>query len=458
MRGFESDALRDYLSQIGENRLLTPPEEKVLCGRIERQRQRLRRAMLSNGYVLRRAIRLLQQVRDGELRLDRTLEVSVLETQKRDHLRRLLAPNIRTARQLLRNNRRDFALAASPRRSLILRREAWRRLTARRNRIVRLVEETLLRTSFLQSIFKDLQGIVRRAGGSRARRRLAMATMETPKTMHRRLAHIGRLARDYENARGELAVANLRLVVATAKRYCNRGVSLTDLIQEGNGGLMRAVDKFQTARGCRFSTCAVWWIRQAMLSAITRRGRMVRVPSHIWPKIEHVQRIAGRLAQEYSHPATVEQTAEAAELSEVETARLLGLRPVPLSIHQSIDGDEDSQLGDILSDGHNHDPSPRLCHEELQTRIEESLRDLTERERKVIHLRFGLAGESACSLAKVGRHFGVSRERARQIETVALRKLQHPTRRRRLRSFLDQIQEEERDSTSIFDRTELVGA
>jgi RNA polymerase primary sigma factor len=245
--------------------------------------------MLGTDYLLQGAYALLEKVRDGRLRLDRTVEVSVTNVRGKRHIQKLLGPNLHTLRHLLRRNRQDFAVAISKSHTARARREAWRRLVVRRHKAVRLVEELGLRTQRLQPLWEKLQQIALRIATLSAElanlrhcrlaadrvaeirkelRYLMRITLESPSTLRRRIARTLKLQQQYDAAKRRLSAGNLRLVVSIAKRYRNRGLSFLDLIQEGNTGLMRAVDKFECERGYKFSTYATWWIRQAITRSI----------------------------------------------------------------------------------------------------------------------------------------------------------------------------------------------
>ena len=267
-------------------------------------------------------------------------------------------------------------------------------------------------------------------------RRLMSVAGESPATLQRRLARIDRCQHAYETARHELVAGNLRLVVSIARRYRNRGLSLLDLIQEGNTGLIRAVDKFEFRRGFRFSTYATWWVRQAITRAIAGTGRTIRVPIHVVENLGKVQGVAQFLFHEKAGQPSDEETAAAAGLSVGDTRRALSAARIPLSLDQSIDDQGENYLADIVPAPREESPIDKLQHETLRLRIDDALAALDYREREILRLRYGLTDGYVYTLSEIGQIFSVTRERVRQIEVAAIQKLQQPSAARRLAEFL----------------------
>jgi len=452
------DPVRIYLMQMGEIPLLSRREEVSAARRIERSRTLFRNSMLATDYLLQGAFGLLDKVRDGRLRLDRTVEVSVTNVRGKRRIEALLEPNLRTLRHLLRRNRQDFAVAISRSRSMRQRRDAWRRLATRRRKAVRLVEELGLRTPRLQPLWESLQQVSQRmdvlsrelaelrsrrlapervAEIRRELRYLMRITLESPSTLRRRIMRTVRLQQEYDAAKRQLSAGNLRLVVSIAKRYRNRGLSFLDLIQEGNTGLMRAVDKFECDRGYKFSTYATWWIRQAITRAIADQSRTIRVPVHMIETMSKVRSVSRRLLQDHGFEPSVEDTAWAAGLTVEETHCVLQMTRQPLSLDQPVGDHDDSYFGEFLEDYREDDPLQDMNRDLLKSRIADVLGALNYREREIIRLRYGLADGYTYTLEEVGKIFSVTRERVRQIEAKAVRKLQHPIRSRKLAGFLD---------------------
>ena len=314
------DPVRMYLMQMGEIPLLTRQQEVSAARHIEWTRFHYRNWMLATDFMLQGATKLLEQVRDGRLRLDRTIEVSVTNASEKIAIMRRIGPNIKTLRHLLHRNYADFHTAICRRTAMVERRAAWRRLVVRRNKAVRLIEEMNLRANRLEPMFQKLKTIEHQMDTLKFRlaeakrtgtvegttvekmlkelRYLMRITYETPATLQRRVERVSNYRCSYDAAKRDLSAGNLRLVVSIAKKYRNRGLSFLDLIQEGNTGLMRAVDKFEHARGFKFSTYATWWIRQAITRAIADQSRTIRVPVHMIDTMSKVRQITRDLYQE----------------------------------------------------------------------------------------------------------------------------------------------------------------
>jgi len=452
------DPVRMYLTQMGEIPLLDRKQEVQLAMRIELTRRRFRRKVLECDYALRQVTETLKRVHSGELPFDRTIKVSQTENLEKDKILARMPHNLRTLEPLMEANVEDFQRLIHEQTSPREREEIRERLRRRRRKTVTLVEELSIRTQKVQPLMKKLEQISQRMDeleaeiealkGDRTAKEeranlekelqdLMLITLEEPASLRKRVGIMKSRFAEYEQAKRELSGGNLRLVVSIAKKYRNRGLSFLDLIQEGNTGLMRAVDKYEHRRGFKFSTYATWWIRQAITRAIADQARTIRIPVHMIETMSKLRNVSKKLLQEMGREPTIEETAKAAGISYEECKRVLKISRQPISLDRPVGESEDSYFGDFIEDNSVESPVNAATNEMLKDKIEGVLKTLTYREREIIKLRYGLGDGYTYTLEEVGRIFKVTRERVRQIEAKAVRKLQHPVRSRQLEGFLD---------------------
>jgi RNA polymerase primary sigma factor len=451
------DPIRMYLSQMSGIPLLTREEEISLAKKIEISRKQFRRSLLSSDLALRQTVEILEKVFRGELPFDRTIKVSLTERLTKDQILARMPHNLKTLRRLMIENRRDFALLLRKSTPSDVRREVRTRFLRRRRKCLQLVEELSLRTRRVQPMIRQLEDCARRMQQIRSRlqiiRRDPMArnertnlrrelfelmalTHESPRSAMARVRRVREHFETYEAVKRQLSSGNLRLVVSIAKKYRNRGLSFLDLIQEGNTGLMRAVDKYEYRRGFKFSTYATWWIRQAITRAIADQARTIRIPVHMIDVLTKLRKVQKKLVQELKREPSLEEMAQRAEISIEEVRRVMDIGRHPVSLDRPVGESEDCAFGEFLEDHSSDNPLRTANNGFLRQKIDSLLKTLTYREREIIRLRYGLGDGYTYTLEEVGRIFKVTRERVRQIEAKAVRKLQHPNRSQHLEGFL----------------------
>ena len=451
------DALGLYLRQMGAIPLLSREQELALAVRLETKRRRFRHAALMNWRTVAAVVDTFERVLAGQLALDPTIDVVTTLGLSRDKILARMPHNLKTIRNLLRSAEGDFRSllrTSSATSRFRVRREAYRRL----RKAVRLVEELSPRidlldrwTDELRGLSRELNALVRltdaphRSAADRERRNRAIKQLRdrmvevraTPEDLEELVRVLERRRVHYQKARRELAEGNLRLVVSIAKRYRSRGLPFSDLIQEGNRGLMRAVDKYEHRLGYKFGTYATWWIRQGITRALADHARTIRVPCHQVGTLAAVERVRGELSVQHGREPTVEEIAAVLGVTPEETQSLRAVSRHPVSLHEPLGGDGERALEDFLDDPGATNPGLTVDQHLLRERIGEVLRSLTPREREVIELRFGLRDGQPRTLEEVARAYGITRERIRQIEARGLLKLRQPLRSQRLAEFAE---------------------
>jgi RNA polymerase primary sigma factor len=451
------DPIRLYLSQMSQIPLFSREEEIALAKKIEITRKRFRRCLLANDLALRQTVEILKRVHKGQLPFDRTIKVSLTERLTKEQISARMPANLASLKQLIARKRDLFLCIVRKSIDPMHKAELVAQYVRLRDKCIVLAEELSLRSRRVIPNMKQLEQIADRMDNLRARvaelehdplqalecerlrgelRKLIVQTQESPRSLRRRCQEFRQHFNEYEAVKRELSQGNLRLVVSIAKKYRNRGMSFLDLIQEGNTGLMRAVDKYEYRRGFKFSTYATWWIRQAITRAIADQARTIRIPVHMIDVLSRLRNIQKRLTQQLKRDPSTEEIAAQTDLPVEEVRRVLDIGRHPISLDRPVGEGEDNSFGEFIEDGDHCNPIRNASNGLLRDKIDILLKSLTFREREIIRLRYGLVDGYSYTLEEVGRIFKVTRERVRQIEAKAVSKLQNPVRAEQLSGYL----------------------
>ena len=451
------DPIRLYLSQMSEIPLFSRDEEIALAKKIEITRKRFRRCLLGNAYALRQTVQILSRVHSGELPFDRTIKVSLTERLTKEQVTARMPHNLTTLKALMVKKRAIFMQIVRKSTSVEERRELGKIYQRIREKCVTLAEELSLRSRRVIPNMKQLEEMADRMEALKVRidilaqnpmqagecerlqrefRKLILQTEESPRSLRNRCVSFRKHHNDFESVKRELSQGNLRLVVSIAKKYRNRGMSFLDLIQEGNTGLMRAVDKYEYRRGFKFSTYATWWIRQAITRAIADQARTIRIPVHMIDVLSRLRNIQKQLTQSLKREPSTEEIAAQTDLPVEEVRRVMDIGRHPTSLDRPVGEGEDNSFGEFIEDNDHGNPIRNASNGLLRDKIDTLLKSLTFREREIIRLRYGLVDGYSYTLEEVGRIFKVTRERVRQIEAKAVSKMQNPVRAQHLSGYL----------------------
>jgi len=461
LQGLErtTDPVKLYLREMGTISLLTREGEIAIAREIERGEKSIIKALSKTRLVLNEVLGLEEKIKTDPIIIQEVFDVSEddiaegkLEEKKKEILAKIKKikdlshklDKIPLAKKYVFSRSRVIVQMSSLIRDLNLR-------STEREKIIDTLRDRLRVINELEEKKEEIELTLAKTRKKKENEEFQLKLKEAQKNLRAFQKEIGLDAQNLrktirsittgkkisDQAKKELVAANLRLVVSIAKKYSNRGLQFLDLIQEGNMGLMKAVDKFEYRRGYKFSTYATWWIRQAITRAIADQARTIRIPVHMIETINKLVRVSRSLVQEIGREPSSEEIAKKMDMPVSKVRKIIKIAQEPISLETPIGEEEDSHLGDFIEDKVMPSPPDTVIHINLREQIEEALKSLTEREAKVLKMRFGLGDGNEHTLEEVGQQFKVTRERIRQIEAKALRKLKHPSRSKKLKSFTD---------------------
>ncbi|MFP6738392.1 MAG: RNA polymerase sigma factor RpoD [Planctomycetota bacterium] len=465
------DPVRMYLTQMGEIPLLKRAEELLLAKKIEISRHRYQKFLFGSGLAQGVTVKVIDDVLDKVLALDKVVKVTPSNNEEisKEDVYRLVETNQATLRMIHAETSRDFARFLGEGLSDNICGKLLSRVSNRTGKGCALIQEFILKKPVVNQLRHELRSLHRKMlsilnektkieqARKRGKRKLRVCeknrmaeldarlqeyelqALEPLSELEERMVNIEKWHTEYEIAKRKLSGGNLRLVVSIAKRYRNRGLTFLDLIQEGNTGLMKAVEKYEYRRGYKFSTYATWWIRQAITRSIADQARTIRIPVHMIETMSKVRNATKELIQKNGREPTIKEISQNLDITEEDTRKVIKISKHPISLDRPIGDSDDGFFGDFIEDKGTVSPVNAATHEMLKEKLGDVLGTLTYREREIIKLRYGLGDGYTYTLEEVGKIFKVTRERVRQIEAKAIRKLQHPIRSRLLEGFVESL-------------------